>query len=254
MVLQPQTIGIQSRAKKDVYSLFNPLNMLNEILFSLGPPPPYTYDYEMYPPSLHPPPYTPTQSQPANYSPPPPYPGCMGKWSPPGGTRRELPWTDFDLVWAGKLQIYFWCFFKRRSSAIFSNPKCITRSYLWCLRGSWRGGGSCHHTMLLTQLCTQNASHHFKDEDHCCLHGGKILTSLKEKSHFELRQRLMWRLISLIRSGPVQITWMYMCNIDGPAQKNWNSVFYFLTWTWLVNVNVSARAWLIKHQWFKLNL
>ncbi|KAF3857241.1 hypothetical protein F7725_009100 [Dissostichus mawsoni] len=23
-----------------------------------GPPPPYTYDYEMYPPSLHPPPYT----------------------------------------------------------------------------------------------------------------------------------------------------------------------------------------------------
>ncbi|XP_071319981.1 cysteine and tyrosine-rich protein 1 isoform X1 [Trachinotus anak] len=44
-----------------------------------GPPPPYTYDYEMYPPSLHPPPYTPTQPQPANYSPPPPYPGCARK-------------------------------------------------------------------------------------------------------------------------------------------------------------------------------
>ncbi|KAE8278474.1 Cysteine and tyrosine-rich protein 1 Precursor [Larimichthys crocea] len=44
-----------------------------------GPPPPYTYDYEMYPPSLHPPPYTPTQPQPANCSPPPPYPGCARK-------------------------------------------------------------------------------------------------------------------------------------------------------------------------------
>ncbi|XP_028255368.1 cysteine and tyrosine-rich protein 1 [Parambassis ranga] len=44
-----------------------------------GPPPPYTYDYEMYPPSLHPPPYTPTQPRPANYSPPPPYPGCTRK-------------------------------------------------------------------------------------------------------------------------------------------------------------------------------
>lgn len=48
-----------------------------------GPPPPYTYDYEMYPPSLHPPPYTPTQPHPANYSPPPPYPGCTRKWIPP---------------------------------------------------------------------------------------------------------------------------------------------------------------------------
>ncbi|KAF0044868.1 hypothetical protein F2P81_001397 [Scophthalmus maximus] len=44
-----------------------------------GPPPPYTYDYEMYPPSLHPPPYTPTQPRPANQSPPPPYPGCTRK-------------------------------------------------------------------------------------------------------------------------------------------------------------------------------
>ncbi|KAA8579600.1 hypothetical protein FQN60_006693 [Etheostoma spectabile] len=44
-----------------------------------GPPPPYNYDYEMYPPSLHPPPYTPTQPRPANYSPPPPYPGCTRK-------------------------------------------------------------------------------------------------------------------------------------------------------------------------------
>ncbi|XP_034007407.1 cysteine and tyrosine-rich protein 1 [Trematomus bernacchii] len=44
-----------------------------------GPPPPYTYDYEMYPPSLHPPPYTPSQPNSANYSPPPPYPGCTRK-------------------------------------------------------------------------------------------------------------------------------------------------------------------------------
>ncbi|XP_029373863.1 cysteine and tyrosine-rich protein 1 [Echeneis naucrates] len=44
-----------------------------------GPPPPYTYDYEMYPPSLHPPPYTPTQPRPANSSPPPPYPGLTRK-------------------------------------------------------------------------------------------------------------------------------------------------------------------------------
>ncbi|MEQ2231495.1 hypothetical protein ILYODFUR_001097 [Ilyodon furcidens] len=44
-----------------------------------GPPPPYTYDYEMYPPSLPPPPYTPAQPQQANYSPPPPYPGFTRK-------------------------------------------------------------------------------------------------------------------------------------------------------------------------------
>ncbi|XP_039894239.1 cysteine and tyrosine-rich protein 1 [Simochromis diagramma] len=44
-----------------------------------GPPPPYTYDCEMYPPSLHPPPYTPTQPRSANYSPPPPYPGYTRK-------------------------------------------------------------------------------------------------------------------------------------------------------------------------------
>ncbi|TNN40373.1 Cysteine and tyrosine-rich protein 1 [Liparis tanakae] len=44
-----------------------------------GPPPPYTYDYEMYPPSLHPPPYTPAQARPDNLSPPPPYPGCTLK-------------------------------------------------------------------------------------------------------------------------------------------------------------------------------
>lgn len=47
-----------------------------------GPPPPYTYDYEMYSSSLHPPPYTPTQPQPTNCSPPPPYPGCTRKWFP----------------------------------------------------------------------------------------------------------------------------------------------------------------------------
>ncbi|CAN9498266.1 unnamed protein product [Ophioblennius macclurei] len=43
-----------------------------------GPPPPYPYDCEMYPP-LHPPPYTPTQSLPVTNSPPPPYPGCTSK-------------------------------------------------------------------------------------------------------------------------------------------------------------------------------
>ncbi|RXN16619.1 cysteine and tyrosine-rich 1 [Labeo rohita] len=44
-----------------------------------GPPPPYSYDYEMYPPDLRPPPYTPTPPRAANYSPPPPYPGYSRK-------------------------------------------------------------------------------------------------------------------------------------------------------------------------------
>ncbi|KTF81979.1 hypothetical protein cypCar_00014922 [Cyprinus carpio] len=44
-----------------------------------GPPPPYSYDYEMYPPDLRPPPYTPTPPRVANYSPPPPYPGYSRK-------------------------------------------------------------------------------------------------------------------------------------------------------------------------------
>ncbi|KAK2908466.1 hypothetical protein Q8A67_004303 [Cirrhinus molitorella] len=44
-----------------------------------GPPPPYSYDYEMYPPDLRPPPYTPTPPRAANYSPPPPYPGFSRK-------------------------------------------------------------------------------------------------------------------------------------------------------------------------------
>ncbi|KAM6893446.1 cysteine and tyrosine-rich protein 1 [Xenentodon cancila] len=44
-----------------------------------GPPPPYSYDYEMYPSSLRPPPYTPTQPRLDNYSPPPPYPGYARK-------------------------------------------------------------------------------------------------------------------------------------------------------------------------------
>lgn len=90
--------------------LLKPLILLNQILLSLGPPPPYTYDYEMYPPSLHPPPYTPAQSQPANYSPPPPYPGCTGKWTPAGGTGRELSRTAFDLARAGEMQM---CYFKK---------------------------------------------------------------------------------------------------------------------------------------------
>lgn len=44
-----------------------------------GPPPPYTYDCEMFPPSLRPPPYSPAQPRPSDYSPPPPYPGCHRK-------------------------------------------------------------------------------------------------------------------------------------------------------------------------------
>ncbi|XP_028835856.1 cysteine and tyrosine-rich protein 1 isoform X2 [Denticeps clupeoides] len=44
-----------------------------------GPPPPYSYDYEMYPSVLRPPPYTPTPPRTANYSPPPPYPGYTRK-------------------------------------------------------------------------------------------------------------------------------------------------------------------------------
>ncbi|KAK7877364.1 hypothetical protein WMY93_031919 [Mugilogobius chulae] len=34
-----------------------------------GPPPPYACEYEMCPPALHPPPYTPTQPHPGHYSP-----------------------------------------------------------------------------------------------------------------------------------------------------------------------------------------
>uniref|UniRef100_A0A8C1XTP5 Cysteine and tyrosine-rich protein 1 n=1 Tax=Cyprinus carpio TaxID=7962 RepID=A0A8C1XTP5_CYPCA len=44
-----------------------------------GPPPPYSYDCEMYPPDLRPPPYTPTPPRATNYSPPPPYPGYSHK-------------------------------------------------------------------------------------------------------------------------------------------------------------------------------
>ncbi|XP_055764401.1 cysteine and tyrosine-rich protein 1 [Salvelinus fontinalis] len=44
-----------------------------------GPPPPYTYDYEMYPSAMRPPPYTPTPPRTDSYSPPPPYPGCNRK-------------------------------------------------------------------------------------------------------------------------------------------------------------------------------
>ncbi|XP_062866686.1 cysteine and tyrosine-rich protein 1 [Trichomycterus rosablanca] len=44
-----------------------------------GPPPPYSFDYEMYPTDLRPPPYTPTPPRTANYSPPPPYPGYNQK-------------------------------------------------------------------------------------------------------------------------------------------------------------------------------
>ncbi|CAB1328050.1 unnamed protein product [Coregonus sp. 'balchen'] len=44
-----------------------------------GPPPPYTYDYEMYPSAVRPPPYTPTPPRTDSYSPPPPYPGCNRK-------------------------------------------------------------------------------------------------------------------------------------------------------------------------------
>ncbi|NP_998047.1 cysteine and tyrosine-rich protein 1 precursor [Danio rerio] len=43
------------------------------------PPPPYSYDHEMFPPDLRPPPYTPTVPRSANYSPPPPYPGFSRK-------------------------------------------------------------------------------------------------------------------------------------------------------------------------------
>uniref|UniRef100_A0A8C9VKF3 Cysteine and tyrosine-rich protein 1 n=1 Tax=Scleropages formosus TaxID=113540 RepID=A0A8C9VKF3_SCLFO len=41
------------------------------------PPPPYTYDYEMYSHHILPPPYTPTP--PRTYPPPPPYPGYTSK-------------------------------------------------------------------------------------------------------------------------------------------------------------------------------
>ncbi|XP_051982451.1 cysteine and tyrosine-rich protein 1-like isoform X2 [Xyrauchen texanus] len=44
-----------------------------------GPPPPYSYDYEMFPSDLLPPPYTPTPPRAASHSPPPPYPGYNRK-------------------------------------------------------------------------------------------------------------------------------------------------------------------------------
>ncbi|KAG9349678.1 hypothetical protein AGOR_G00064510 [Albula goreensis] len=44
-----------------------------------GPPPPYSYDYEMNPHDILPPPYTPTPPRTASYSPPPPYPGYTRK-------------------------------------------------------------------------------------------------------------------------------------------------------------------------------
>lgn len=62
--------------------VFWPACLLSILFSHTGPPPPYTYDCEMYPPSLHPPPYTPTQPRSANYSPPPPYPGYTRKWNP----------------------------------------------------------------------------------------------------------------------------------------------------------------------------
>lgn len=62
----------------------------SSISFFSGPPPPYSYDYEMYPPDLRPPPYTPTPPRAANYSPPPPYPGYSRKWA----SSRVLSWED----------------------------------------------------------------------------------------------------------------------------------------------------------------
>lgn len=72
----------------------------------LGPPPPYSYDYEMYPPDLRPPPYTPTPPRETN-SPPPPYPGYNRKWAEMSVSWRmmnETPvWAETALspVWAG---------------------------------------------------------------------------------------------------------------------------------------------------------
>uniref|UniRef100_A0A671Q8G3 Cysteine and tyrosine-rich protein 1 n=1 Tax=Sinocyclocheilus anshuiensis TaxID=1608454 RepID=A0A671Q8G3_9TELE len=55
------------------------VNHISSVLFFSDPPPPYSYDYEVYPPDLRPPPYTPTLPRVANYSPPPPYPGYSRK-------------------------------------------------------------------------------------------------------------------------------------------------------------------------------
>lgn len=115
---------------------------------------------------MYPPPYTPAQSQPPNYSPPPPYSGCTGKWTPAGGTHRELSRTSFDLK---NSDIYF--FF----SKVVNNPKFPSgnkRSLKWCLMGFWWSRDQAE-LLTLNQLCTQKASHHFKGEDHCCRHGGK---------------------------------------------------------------------------------
>ncbi|XP_078416706.1 cysteine and tyrosine-rich protein 1 [Cetorhinus maximus] len=47
--------------------------------FTVSPPPPYSYDYEMDYPADLPPPYTPTPQASLQYTPPPPYPGCSRK-------------------------------------------------------------------------------------------------------------------------------------------------------------------------------
>ncbi|XP_018603222.1 cysteine and tyrosine-rich protein 1-like [Scleropages formosus] len=44
-----------------------------------GPPPPYSYDYLMYPHHVLPPPYTPNPAVMSSYAPPPPYPGYTWK-------------------------------------------------------------------------------------------------------------------------------------------------------------------------------
>lgn len=149
---------------------------------------------------MYPPPYTPTQSQPANYSPPPPYPGCTGKWIPAGGT-QNCHEQLFDLARAGKFFFFFFLVrWSVQDSTIQKFPSGNQCNLRWCLMGFRRTG---YHTKLLTLnlLCTQKALHHFKGEDHCCCHRGKPywmrkvfpVQTPKHTFHLALCQWLMWR-------------------------------------------------------------
>lgn len=119
-----------------------------------------------------------------------------------------------------------------------SGNKCNLRL---CLMGFW---WTCYRTKLLTlnQPCTPKALHHFKGEDHCCRHRGKPhwrrkvfpVQTPKHTFHHEWCQWLMWRSTGLNLSKNLNV-----CNINGPAQKNWTLVFFFVSlletdslWRW----------------------
>ncbi|XP_059905346.1 LOW QUALITY PROTEIN: cysteine and tyrosine-rich protein 1 [Gadus macrocephalus] len=80
-----------------------------------GPPPPYSYDYEMYPPSPRPPPYNPTPARPGNLLPPtPPYPGCaLSELTPPtaAASPNQTPGGHFDTGSLSGVLVCVWTSF-----------------------------------------------------------------------------------------------------------------------------------------------